>query len=262
MFLRFLRPGLLLMLAGMASAEPPPLKVCADPQNLPFSNRRGEGFENRLAELVARSLQRKLEYHWARHTGRGFVRNVLNQGECDLLISVPAGLKPVLTTAPYYRSAYFFVSRGRRHIHSFDDDSLRRLKIGVQVVEEEYAPPAIALGRRGMLANLVAYEAIGKDSGNIVRAVAKREVDVAVVWGPLAGYYVKRLRRLHLSQAPAFDSPALPLTFAISMAVRKDDVALREQVDRVLNENRRQIAAILRRFGVPQLPLEGAKSGL
>lgn len=245
-----------LLLVCAATAQPP-LKACADPDNLPFSNRRGEGFENKLAELVARKLGRRLEYKWQRHTGRGFVRNVLNEGECDLLLSVPHGFKPALTTAPYYRSAYVFVTRGGREVRSYDDAALRAAKIGVQVVEEEYAPPVIALGRRGLIANIVGYEAIGREAANIVRAVARGEVDVAIVWGPLAGYYARRQgKALRVTPGPVFDAPALPLAFSISMAVRKRDPELRDAVERALREERAAVEKILDRYGVPRLPLE------
>ena len=254
---RFLKAGVLAVMLCTASFAQAPLvlKVCADPDNLPFSNQQREGFENRLAELVARGLGRRLEYRWARHTGRGFVRNILNAGECDLLLSVPHGFPPVLTTEPYYTSSYVFVTRADREIQSFDDESLKKLQIGVQVVEEEYAPPAMALVRRGLLTNMVGYEAIGKDAGNIVRAVAKGDVDVAVVWGPLAGYYARHYgNALRIMPAPAFDGPSLPLSFSISMGVRKRDPELREQVQEVLQRERAAVERILREYGVPQSP--------
>jgi mxaJ protein len=252
-FLRILASALLLL---SSAAAQPPLKVCADPDNLPFSNRRGQGFENKLAELVAQSLKRKLEYRWARHTGRGFVRNILNAGECDLLVGVPSNFKPVLTTRPYYRSAFVFVSPKRaKPPSSFDDQRLRTAKIGVQVVEEEYAPPAIALGRRGLVSNIVGYEAIGRDSGNLVCAVAKREVDFAIVWGPLAGFYSRR-HSLTISPAPLSDGINLPLAFSISMGVRKSDTALRSQIDAVLRDRDADVKRILTGFSVPQLDLQ------
>ena len=252
-FLRILAAALLLLTSAAAQQ---PLKVCADPDNLPFSNKRGQGFENRLAELVAESLQRKLEYRWARHTGRGFVRNILNAGECDLLLGVPSNFRPVLTTQPYYRSAFVFVSRkGAESPKSFDDQRLRTARIGVQVVEEEYAPPAIALGRRGLVSNIVGYEAIGKDSGNLVRAVAKREIDFAIVWGPLAGFYSRRYP-VTISPAPRSDGVNLPLAFSISMGVRKSDTALRDRIDAVLRDRDEDVKKILNRFGVPQLDMQ------
>jgi mxaJ protein len=259
MYSRFLRLAFAFSLVVGSTVAQSVLRVCADPDNLPFSNTKRQGFENRLAELVAKSLGKKLEYKWIRFTGRGFVRNMLNERECDLLPGVPAGFKPVLTTEPYYRSAYVFVSRADRKLglHSFDDPTLKPLRIGVQVVEEEYAPPAIALGRRGLLTNIVGYEAIGKDASNIVDAVASGKVDTAIVWGPLAGYYARRRgRELELSKGPEFDPPALPLAFSIAMGVRKSDGDLRDQVDAVLRVRHTDVRRILESYGVPLLPLE------
>src|SRR5436190_3681708 len=113
------------------------LRVCADPDNLPFSNEKQQGFENRIAELVARDLHANLVYQWQR-MGRGFVRDYLNAGECDVLIGIPANFRPVLATSPYYRSSYVFVTRRDGHVKpaSLDDPALHQLKIGVQVLEE------------------------------------------------------------------------------------------------------------------------------
>jgi mxaJ protein len=117
------------------------VRVCADPDNLPFSNRKREGFENRIAEIVAKDLDARLVYVWQR-MGRGFVREYLGKGQCDLLIGIPATYQPVLTTTPYYRSTYVFVSRRNRtrQISSLDSPDLRGLQIGVQVLDEQYAP--------------------------------------------------------------------------------------------------------------------------
>jgi mxaJ protein len=257
---RFLSLAFAVSLAvGNTAAQQSVLRVCADPDNLPFSNAKRQGFENRIAELVATSLGKKLEYKWVRFTGRGFVRNTINERECDLLPGVPSDFKPVLTTDPYYRSAYVFVSRADRKLalHSFDDPALKPLRIGIQVVEEEYAPPAIALGRRGLLTNIVGYEAIGKDASNIVEAVATGKVDTAIVWGPLAGYYARRRgRRLELSNAPEFDSPALPLAFSIAMGVRKSDGMLRDQINAALRARHADVRRILASYGIPLLPLD------
>jgi mxaJ protein len=235
------------------------LRVCADPNNLPFSNSKRQGFENRIAELVAKSLGRKIEYKWIRFGGRGFVRNILNERQCDLLPSVPVGFKPVRTTAPYYRSQFVFVTRADRNLQltSFDDPALKPLKIGLQVVEEEYAPPAVALGRRGMVANILGYEAIGSAAGNIVKAVVDREVDAAIVWGPLAGFYARRRgRQLRITKAPESDGRELPLAFSIAMGVRKSDAELRDQINRALQSHAAEIRKILEQYSVPLLPLE------
>jgi mxaJ protein len=241
------------------SAQSSVLRVCADPNNLPFSNTKRQGFENRIAELVAKSLGKRVEYKWIRFGGRGFVRNVLNEKECDLLPSVPVGFKPVLTTIPYYRSGFVLVTRADRKlaISSFDDPALKSLKVGVQIVEEEYAPPALALGKRGMVANIVGYEAIGTDASNIINAVAQGKVDASFVWGPLAGYYARRRgRQLRLSKMPESDGPYLPLAFSIAMGVRKGDSGLRDQIDDALQAHATKIRKILEQYSVPLLPLE------
>src|SRR5437868_10667318 len=127
------------------------LTVCADPNNLPFSNERQEGFENRIAELVARDLNARLSYVWWAQR-RGFVRNTLNQNACDLLIGVPSSFERVSTTIPYYRSTYVFVTRRDRRLKvaSFDDPQLRRLRVGVQLIGDDAtnSPPAHALSNR------------------------------------------------------------------------------------------------------------------
>jgi mxaJ protein len=256
MYSRFLSVAaltLVLLFSLSTSANTSALTVCADPENLPFSNEREQGFENKLARLLGRNLHRPIKYLWMRHTGRGFVRNVLNENECDVLLGVPNKFDPVLTTSPYYSSSYVFVSRTHK-VEGFDDPWLRGRKIGVQVVEEEFAPPAIALGRRGLVADIVPYEAIGPDSGNIIRAVAKGNVDVAVVWGPLAGYYARLYQNLQITPTPNLDPPALPLRFSISMGVRKKDTELRDAIERVLQSRRTEVRAILDSFGVIQSP--------
>ena len=151
---------------GRASAAPPPttsqlwptVRVCSDPNNLPFSNGGGEGFENRLADLIARDAGTRVVYTWWAQR-RGFLRNTLNAGLCDLVIGYPSGGETVKTTTPYYRSTYVFVTRRSRHltIRSFDDPMLRRLKVGVQLVGDDGAntPPAHSLSRRGVIANVV-----------------------------------------------------------------------------------------------------------
>jgi mxaJ protein len=257
---RFLSVILLLLVSISSGAQ---LRVCADPDNLPFSNRDQQGFENRIAEIIARDMHVKVEYEWQR-MGRGFVRNILNKKRCDVLLGIPQGFRPVLTTAPYYRSTYVFVTRRGRsaHLASFDDPRLKQMKIGVQVLSEEYAPPAQALGRRGMIANIVGFETNGARGSSIINAVARKAVDAAVVWGPTAGYFSKRYRnQLELTPTPALDPPYLPLAFSISMGVRKNDTKLRDQLDQVLARRKTEIDRVLRGYGVPLLAIpERARS--
>jgi mxaJ protein len=239
------------------------LRVCADPDNLPFSNRREAGFENQLARLVARDLNARLEYVWQR-MGRGFVREYLDNSKCDVLVGVPSGYRPVLTTDAYYRSSFMFVARRQQNpvVTSLDDVTLRTMKIGVQVLEEDYTPPAAALARRGLQNNIVGFQTTGPDPGAIVDAVAKGKVDVAIVWGPIAGYYARRYGTkltIHPIQ-PEVDPPGLPFTFAISMAVRKGNDQLRTHLQQILSEHRAQVEVILQHYNVPTLEPSGNRS--
>src|SRR4051812_31401093 len=157
--------GLLMVAATSSHAFDPALRVCADPNNLPFSNRAGEGFENHLASLVGKELHQRVEYTWWAQR-RGFFRNTLNAGICDVVLGVPASIDMVRRTRPYYRSGYVFVTRRDRglRIRSLDDSTLRRLRIGVPMVGDDYAttPPAEALIRRGLAKNLVSYSVFGE----------------------------------------------------------------------------------------------------
>jgi mxaJ protein len=260
MYLPFLKRAfvVLLALSGIAAAKTRELRVCADPNNMPFSNMKQEGFENHVAALVAKDLDAHLTYVWQR-MGRGFVREYLDKSKCDLLIGIPANYRPVLTTQPYYRSTYVFVSRADRNLRlaSFNSPDLHRIKIGVQVLDEDYTPAGEALARRGLQGAMVGFDTTGDGADSIIKAVANHQVDAAVVWGPLAGYFAKKYSgRLELTPVePEVDPPGLPFTFAISMGVRKGDVQLRDEVKNVLNKRESEIRSILREYGVPQLPM-------
>jgi mxaJ protein len=253
----------LALVTGTAGAAP--LRVCADPNNLPFSNRQGEGFENRLAERIGADLGMPVAYTWWPQR-RGFVRNTLKAGECDVLMGVPKGLDAVATTRPYYRSAYVFVfpvDRGPR-LASLDDPALKDLRIGVQLIGDDFAnaPPAHALSRRGLVANVRGYPVYGdygepSPAARIVVAVAKGEVDTALVWGPLAGWAI-RSQRLPLALTvvqPLVDRPMLPMVFDMALGVRHEDKELRQRLDAALVRQQPAVAALLAEYGVPTLPL-------
>ena len=239
------------------------LRVCADPNNLPFSNERGEGFENKIAELLAEDLHEKLEYTWWAQR-RGFIRNTLKAGACDVVVGVPASFELAATTAPYYRSSYVFVYRKDKKlsVNSFDDPALRRLKIGVQMIGDDGAnsPPAHALAARGVVENVRGYTVYGdyaqpNPPARIIDAVAKGDVDVAVAWGPLAGYFARR-ERVPLAVVPVspqIDLPFLPFVFDISMGLRRGDDALRQQLEDFLERRRPEIEKILDEYGVPRV---------
>jgi quinoprotein dehydrogenase-associated probable ABC transporter substrate-binding protein len=239
------------------------LRVCADPNNLPFSNQRGEGFENKLAELVAHDLGATVEYTWWAQR-RGFFRNTLKAGACDVVMGVPSAFELTLTTSPYYRSTYVFVTRKGSHLalNSFDDPVLRKLRIGVQMIGDDFAntPPAHALANRGILRNVQGYMIYGdyrqpEPPAHILEAVERGEIDTAVVWGPLAGYYARRART-PLAVAPVspqVDQPFLPFVFDISVGVRRGQQEFRDQLDEILTRRRPEIEKLLDDYGVPQV---------
>jgi mxaJ protein len=265
---------LVLLLAGSGSAAGASprgtreLRVCADPNNLPFTNDRLEGFENRIAALIARDMGAVVRYTWWAQR-RGFIRNTLKAGLCDVVIGLPANFELALTTRPYYRSTYVFVARagGRRRVASFDDPALRRLRIGVQIIGDDYsnAPPAHALARRHITSNVVGYTVYGNYAqpnppARIIEAVAAGEVDVAVAWGPLAGYFAAR-QAVPLSVTPVsppIDLRSVPFVFDIAMGVRRGNKPLKEELERILVRRRIDIDAILAEYRVPRLDLPGA----
>lgn len=237
------------------------LRVCADPNNLPFSNDREEGFENRLAQLLAAELGATVRYTWWAQR-RGFVRNTLRAEECDVVMGVPADYDLVLATRPYYRSTYVFVSKRDRglRIRTFDDQRLHTLRVGVHVIGDDYAnpPPAHALAARGIVTNVVGYSIFGDYSqpnppARLIDAVARDEVDVAIAWGPLAGYFATRQGvPLRLTPVqPETDARGLPFVFDIAVGVRRGDMALRDELDAILVRRTDDVDALLREFGVP-----------
>src|SRR6266568_4471288 len=207
------------VVAGMTQSVPPrpltDLRICGDPYNMPFSNDREEGFENKIAHVVAQDLNATvINYWWPER--RGFLRNSILAGFCDVLINVPVGFDPVATTKAYYRSTYYFVYRTDRglNLHSLDDTLLKHLKIGVNMIGYDYTntPPAHALGSRGVV-GLVGF-------GNFPNPDA------------VSG---------------------MPFAFDMAMGVRHRDKALKAQLDSVIDRRRGEIVAILRDYSVPTL---------
>ena len=194
-----MRIGAAALLLGLllGSCGRPTLTACADPNNLPFSNKSGEGFENKLARLIAHALDSDLEYVWWAQR-RGYVRNTLNEDRCDFWPGVGSGLEMLATSRPYYRSTYVFVTRAGDRLSglTLDDPRLKTLRIGVQMVGDDFSntPPAHALASRGIVRNIRGFMIYGdyarpNPPSDIVSAVERGDVDVALVWGPLAGYF-------------------------------------------------------------------------
>lgn len=246
------------------------LRITADGNNLPFTSEALGGFENRLAAIVAEELGATPSYVW-RAQRRGFFKHALKEGECDVVLGVPAGFEMGMTTKPYYRSSYAFVYRDTPALHglrSLDDPRLKTLKIGIQLVGDDgaNAPPAHALGARGLARNLVGYNVLGdyRDANppaRVMRALAAGEVDVAVAWGPVAGYFAHE-QDPTLVVAPIAEEvdplTKLPMTFNMCMAVRHGDVARRDALNAALERRRADVERVLNEFHVPLLPVTAA----
>lgn len=234
------------------------LRVCADPNNLPFSNRAEEGFENRIAELIARELGARLEYVWWPQR-KSAVKLSLDRNECDVLLGVPSSLENVSATQPYYRSSYVFVSRRERalHVTALSDPRFSGWRIGLHVVGDDFAPPAQALARRGLSGNLVGYSLFGTEGepnppARLITAVAKGEVDVGIAWGPLAGYFAQRQAEpLEITPVSPSMFMAVPFTFEISGAVRKGDEVLKGRLNEAISRECGAIQRVLAEYGVP-----------
>jgi quinoprotein dehydrogenase-associated probable ABC transporter substrate-binding protein len=249
--------------ASAARAEPRwALRVCSDPNNLPFSNERAEGFENKLAELIASDLGATVQYTWWAQR-RGFIRNTLNEGLCDVVMGVPGSFELAAVTRPYYRSTYVFVYRRDAgiSIRSFDDPALRRLRVGVQLIGDDYAntPPAHALANRGITENVRGYLVFGdyreaNPPARIIEAVARGDIDVAVAWGPLAGYFASRqdVALEIVPVSPQVDLPFLPFVYDIAIGVKRGNDSLRVKLDSVLVRRRPDIDRLLDAYRIPR----------
>jgi mxaJ protein len=244
-----------------SGAQARELRVCADPNNLPYSKRDGTGFENRIAAVLADALDAKLVYTWQPQR-RGFLRKTLNAGKCDVVMGYPPNHEILRSTRPYYRSSYVFVQRaGAKPIRDFDDPALHDLKIGVQLVGDDGAntPPVQILAHHGIVKNVRGYMVYG-DYGSdaplspIVDAVARGEVDMAVVWGPTAGYFAKHTNAA-LELTPVLFDPTIltqPMTFDIAVGVRRSEKSFADEIDRALRSRRDEIDGILETYGVPR----------
>ena len=233
------------------------LRVCADPDNLPYSHQDLSGFENRIAAIVADELHATLRYDWLPQR-RGFVRKTMGQGRCDVFIGEPAAFERVLTTRPYYRTSYVFVwRRGEDAPHSFSDPHIAERLIGVQLIGNDLAasPPGYALARAGAVSNVVGYTIYGDKPAaqRMVNAIAAREIDSAVLWGPQAGYFARHAQtpmEIAVAQPPA--GLAAPFDFPIAMGVAKGNQALRDELDAALQRRRADIDTVLAAYAVPR----------
>ncbi len=213
--------------------------------------------------LLAAQLGEKLEYTWWAER-KSFLKNSLEAGRCDVVMGLPTSLASVATTKPYYRSTYVFVSRRDRNLRitSLADPRFSEWRVGVHVVGDDYAPPAAALARRGITSNVVGFSLFGpygdlNPARKLIDAVANGQIDVAIVWGPFAGYFAKQenaaLDIVPVEPATFF---AIPFTYDIAAGVRKSDGELRTRIDNAIASESAAIQRILDRYGVPQVRAE------
>jgi quinoprotein dehydrogenase-associated probable ABC transporter substrate-binding protein len=236
--------------------DPKVFRVCADPRNLPFSNEAQEGFENKIAELFARKLGKSLAYTW--YPGAtGFVRNTLNAHKCDVIMGFPQGNDFAQVTNPYYRTAYALASKpgsGLEGVDSLDDPALKTKKIGIVAG----TPPASYMAKKGLFSKAKSYPLVidtrfDSTSGEMSKDLKSGEIDAAILWGPIAGYYASK-ENPHFAVTPLTKEKGGPrLAYRIGMAVRPADQEFKRLLNRMIEENQKEIDAILLSFGVPLL---------
>jgi len=251
--------------AGAATADAgATLAVCADPGNLPYSSVKLDGFENRIAALLAADMHRTLRYAWAPQR-RNFFSRTLLAGQCDVVISVPVSLPmslpAIATTRPWFTSTYVAVTRtaDNRHFAGFDDAWLKSARIGLQLITggDVNPPPAMSLSRRHITNNITGFSpwdtAADGPQEKIIDAVAHSSIDVALVWGPFGGYFAKpygsALKLETVTNDPAW--PGLAFTFPMAAAVRSGDTALKDALQAAFDRNATKVAAILRDYNIP-----------
>ncbi|HTS88563.1 MAG TPA: quinoprotein dehydrogenase-associated putative ABC transporter substrate-binding protein [Gemmatimonadales bacterium] len=262
-FLTFPAVAVALVASPVAAQRPSPmvpgvLRVCADPDNLPGSNTAGEGYENKLAELLAQTWNSKLEYIWWA-APRGEIR-MLNGMYCDVMLEAPAGYDLAGVTRPYFRTGYVVVQRAdaSHKVTSLDDPALKKMRIGVHLyaADNENSPPAMALSAHGVVGNLVGFSTVYTDVRNhpddIIKAVISDSVDLAIVWGPVAGYYVKQLgANLTLTPLPDDTLTGIPFVYSMGFATRRREHEFRDSLQKFLDTKAPEIHALLERYGIP-----------
>jgi quinoprotein dehydrogenase-associated probable ABC transporter substrate-binding protein len=242
--------------SGLELVDPNVLRVCADPHNMPFSNDKGEGFENRLTELLAQKLNRTLAYAWYPQSV-GFVRNTLGAHRCDVIPGFPQGDELVQSTNPYYRTAYALVVRpgdGLDDVDTLADPRLQTKRVGIVAG----TPPATYLAVNGLMTRakpypLVVDTRVDSSAAAMMADLASREIDVAILWGPMAGYFGKLAIPPMRVTLLTKDTGGPQLAYRISMGVRPADQNWKRLLNRLLTENRGEINRLLIGFGVPLL---------
>lgn len=264
--LRYL-PSVLVLTLLIAAARPASagdLRVCADPDYMPFSNRAGQGFENKIAELVAKSLRQRLVYTWASYRGSGgfseFLSRNLDAGKCDVVMDIPYGNQDELTTDPYYVSSYVFVVKKSNNydLESMDSPVLHKLKIGF----ERHTPPEDGLKIRDLIVDAMPFS-VGDQDGvspaSMLQAVEDGKVDVMITWEPAIGYFLPKYPALVVARVPNERATGSPeqYMFSMSMGVRRNDQALAKKLNAVIAKRKRALQETLRHYNVRLYPVEG-----
>ncbi|MDF2600842.1 MAG: quinoprotein dehydrogenase-associated putative transporter substrate-binding protein [Methylobacterium brachiatum] len=240
------------------------LRVCGDPGNMPFSERKEDGFENKIAAIIADELKVKLRYYWLTQ-GPGFVRNTLGTGLCDLIIGQAFGSDLVQTTNPYYRSSYTLVTRAGEldGITALDDPRLKGKAIGVIAG----TPPVNRMGDLGLVSTMKAYAPYQLDpsrkfqtvGAEIIGALAAKEIDAAVLWGPAAGWLAKQSGTPMMVVPLLKEPPRPPMAYRIAMGVRLGENDWKRSLNTVLRKRKSDIDKVLREYDVPLLDDEESK---
>lgn len=268
--------GAVVPAAAQDAAPRKAFRVCQDPNNLPFSSLKGEGIENKIAELFAKDLGLPVEYY-SFPQRLAFVRNTLRYklpGEdypCDIIMGVPAGFDQVSVTRPYYRSTYALVyakGKGLDGVQTIDDflkvdrARLDKLRIGIY----DRSPASEWLNRHRLVEQGVPYQILNADPnqypGEIIeRDLASGKLDAAIVWGPIAGYFAKKLQQPQLVVVPMRSEPGVKFDFQMAMGVRYGERDWKQQIEGLIEKRQADITAILRDFGVPLLDAQPAPAG-
>lgn len=263
--------GLLLASSTFSILAADKFKVCADPLNPPYSTKKQDGFENKIAELFAEKLGQTIEYTWFPQR-IGFIRNTLNapvdeskvdsdEYKCDVVMGVPAGFDLALTTAPYYQSTYvLLIAKGR----GFDDVQEASELAGLPLQRQEElkiamfdrGPGTAWLQQQGLLDVGIPYQSMSGDSENnvamqIARDMKAKKINMVILWGPLAGYVISQSPKNSYTMIPMKSTPGLKMEFAMAMGVRNGDKARKEMLDRLIAENKEKIRAIIASYNIP-----------
>lgn len=243
--------------SSILSAQAAPLRVCADPDYLPYSNQAGQGFENRIAEAVAKALGETLEYTWESTRARGgfpeFLARTLDANKCDVVMNIPYGSREALTTQPYYVSSYVFVfKKGRNYdIRSMDSPILKRLKIGF----ENDTPAEDGLKMRGLIPATIAFDVASSSAESpdiMLNALDRGQIDILITWQPAIGAFLRRHTDLEVVAVPNARTlgPPEQYTFPMSMGVRQGNELLKKRLDDVIAKRQSELTSILAQHGV------------